>query len=44
MTPILLDQALLTSRIFRPGPPSNATIDGRSVGMEVDYVGVYNSV
>lgn len=27
-----------------PGPPNNATIDGTSVGMEVDYVGVYHSV
>ncbi|TVY56603.1 Glucan endo-1,3-beta-glucosidase A1 [Lachnellula cervina] len=27
-----------------PGPPNNATIDGRSVGMEVEHIGVYNSV
>ncbi|TVY23468.1 Glucan endo-1,3-beta-glucosidase [Lachnellula hyalina] len=27
-----------------PGPPNNATIDGRSVGMEVEHVGVYNSI
>lgn len=34
----------LTLHSMQPGPPNNATIDGRSVGMEVDYVGVYNSV
>jgi len=27
-----------------PGPPNNLTIDGPSVGMEVDYVGVWNSL
>ena len=27
-----------------PGPPNNMTIDGPSVGMEVDYVGVWNSI
>lgn len=27
-----------------PGPPNNQTIDGPSVGMEVDYVGVWNSI
>lgn len=27
-----------------PGPPNSRTIDGPSVGMEVDYVGVWNSL
>ena len=27
-----------------PGPPNNSTVDGSSVGMEVDYVGVWNSI
>ena len=27
-----------------PGPPNNLTIDGPSVGMEVGYVGVWNSI
>lgn len=27
-----------------PGPPNNSTADGPSVGMEVDYVGVWNSI
>ncbi|TVY93619.1 Glucan endo-1,3-beta-glucosidase A1 [Lachnellula willkommii] len=27
-----------------PGSPNNATIDGPSVGMEVEHIGVYNSV
>ncbi len=27
-----------------PGAPNNETSDGRSVGMEVDYVGVWNSM
>lgn len=27
-----------------PGPPNNMTIDGPSVGMEVGYVGVWNSL
>lgn len=27
-----------------PGPPNSQTVDGTSVGMEVDYVGVWNSV
>lgn len=27
-----------------PGAPNGATIDGFSVGMEVDYVGVWDSV
>jgi beta-glucanase (GH16 family) len=27
-----------------PGPPNNSTMDGSSVGMEVDYVGIWNSI